>query len=254
MAEEWIPRNIYKQAKKQISKSLTPAERELVKFYEANWAIRARVPTIAQVYEHLRTKYPSIRQTSVNYYLNRAPVKKALKDRGIPWLNHSQEDLTAEQVAAAITVMNFADTRNTNEKLDQLGINRQQYYAWQSDPQFQNLLNSLSEQNLANIKPTAIAEFTKKVNEGDWNALKYYFDATGVIRANQAPATEQLLTVLIEVLQRHIKDADVMMAIATDIKNVMGNRTVDPQREILGEAYENEPPMSVQEAQKILGY
>lgn len=211
-----------------IKNQLTAAERDLIKYYETEWFLAKRVPTVEQVVKYLQRKRPKVTHISVNYYLTRWPVKKALKDRGIPWEQHSQSELTQEQVAAAIVVMNFADTRSIKDKLSQLGVNINQYYAWLNDPQFKNLVNSLADQNLENIRPAAIAEFTKKINAGDWQAIKYFLDNTGAIQ-NEAPQGEALMGALIEILQRHVKDPATLMAIANDIKAVTQNRTIEPE-------------------------
>ena len=210
-----------------IKNALTPAEKELIKFYEIEWVLKHTVPTVEEVTAHLRTKRPNIRQTSVNYYLMRQPVVKALDDRGIPWRQHSREELTDQQVAAALTVMNFADERSISDKLDQLGINSSAYYAWLNDPVFKNFVDNLSDQNLVNIRPTAIAEFTKLVNKGDWQAIKYYLDVTGTIQNNEQPQSEQLLRTIVEIIQRHVKDPEIILAIAQDIKLASANRTLE---------------------------
>lgn len=231
-----------------IKNAMTKKEKELVNFYELQWALRTNVPTIEEVAQYLK-----LSQTTVNYYLQRAPVVKALKQRGIPYLQHTQEDLTATQVATAVTMMNFADTRSNDEKLDQLGINATQYQAWLKDPQFKNLIDNLAEQNLNNIKPVAIGELTKKINQGDWNAVKYYLDTTGALVNNDAPQSEQLIRMIIEIIQKHVKDPETIIAIAQDIKLASANRTLEvvttpPQ--ITGEVVRDE---ELENAKKMLG-
>lgn len=205
-----------------IKNTLTREEKELINFYELQWFLRNRVPTIEEV--ALQLKKP---QTEVNYYLTRKPVIKALKDRGIKWEQHSQDNLTATQVAAAVTLMNFTDTRANDVKLDELGISPSQYYAWQEDPQFKNLLTSLADRNLKNIRPTAIAEFTKLVNKGDWQAVKYYLDVSGELRGNEAPQSEDLLRMIIEIIQDEVKDPAIILRIAERIKLASANRTLE---------------------------
>src|SRR5690348_5013644 len=90
-----------------IKNTLTPVEKDLIKFYEMQWMLRNRVPTVEEVTKYLRNKLPNIRQTTVNYHLMRAPVRAALKNRGIPFEQHTQEELTGQQQAVAISVMNF---------------------------------------------------------------------------------------------------------------------------------------------------
>lgn len=224
-------------------------EQRLVDYYELQWAFRHHVPTIEESATQLKLK-----QTEVNYFLTRTPVVKALNSRGIPWEQHSQSELTATQVAAAVTMMNFTDTRDNDTKLDQLGVNPTQYYAWLNDPQFKNLIDNLADQNLKNIRPTAIGEFTKLINKGDWNAIKYYLDVTGTVTSNNAPQGEQLLKVIVEIIQRHVKDPEIIIAIAQDVKLASANRTLEvattpPQ--ITSSVIENDVELA--EARKKLG-
>lgn len=206
---------------------LSKTEKDLIAFYELQWFLRHSVPTIEEVTQHLKKDHPQIKQTSVNFYLQHPSVVKALNKRGIPWRQHSQEDLTATQVAAAVTMMNFSDTRSNSEKLDQLGINSATYNAWLNDPQFKNLIDNLADQNLANIRPTAITEFTKKINQGDWNAIRFWLETTGEMQGNNQTQSEQLLIAIIEIIQTHVKDEAVMFAIARDIQKAAGNRTLE---------------------------
>lgn len=255
-----------------IKHALEPVEKALINYYEIQWHLKHYVPTVEEVFEHLKKTRPKLKITSVNYYLNRAAVVKALDDRGIPWRQHSREDLTPTQVAAALTVMNFADERTNSEKLEQLGINPSQYYAWLNDPQFKNMVDSLSDQNLINIRPTAIVEFTKLINKGDWKAIQYFLDTTGEMRKNSTPNTEDLLRFIIEIIQKHVKDEATIAAIAQDMKLATQNRTLEtamqpaiesyviPASEELEEAGFNYPvanedveDLELEQAKKMLG-
>lgn len=233
-----------------IKNSLTGKEKYLINYYELQWHLRHHVPTVDQV-----AKYCEISVTAVNYYLQRAPVVKALESRGIPFRQHTQSELTATQVAAAITMMNFADTRDNTVKLDQLGIKPATYYAWLNDPQFKNLVDNLADQNIKNIKPTAIGELTKKINAGDWNATKFFLETTGALTNSEQPQSEQMLKMIIEVIQKHVKDPDLMQAIAADLLLVSGNRSLEavkPPVEIMGSIV-SENDIELEKAKKKLG-
>ena len=224
--------------------TLTTSEKELIAYYELQWGLRQYIPTIEEV-----AKYLKLTQVTVNYYLQRSQVVKALDKRGIPWRQHSQEQLTATQIAVATTMMNFADERPNKEKLDQLGINSETYNAWLKDPQFKNFIDNLADQNLRNVRPVAVTEFTKKIQGGDWNAIKYFLDVTGEVSSNEAPQSEVLLRVIIEILQEEVKDQDTLLRIAIRLKAATANRTLEPA--IPGEVIENDPEL--EQARRMLG-
>lgn len=204
-----------------IKNAPTVQEQKLIAYYELLWLTQQTIPTIAEVSAHLK-----VSQVTVNYYLGkRKCVIEALKNRGIPYEQHTQSELTATQVAAASLVMNFSDDRSITYKLDSIGVNATQYQAWLRDPQFKHLLDSLGEQNKINIKPHALAEFTRLVNKGDWNAIKYYLDATGELSDDTAPQSETLIMMFVEIIQRHVKDQGTIDAIATDLKLAAGVRS-----------------------------
>lgn len=203
-------------------KKFSPEEEQLINFYELEWHIRHRVPTVEEVANNLKCK-----QTVVNYHLTKPKITKALSQRGIPWQNHSQNELTGAQQAAALTVMNIADERTIPEKLDQLGINPSQYYAWLNDPKFKNFVDVLADQNLRNIRPAAVTELAKKIHSGDWQATKFWLETTGELQNSDAPQSEQLIKMFVEVIQRHVKDPQIIIAIAQDIKNLSQNRRLE---------------------------
>lgn len=239
-----------------IKNALTPAQKALISYYELEWFLNKRVPTIEQVVEHLRKERPNLRQISVNYYLTQKQVIRALDQRGIPWRQHSQEEITDQQRAAALTVMNMMDTRSIPEKLDSIGVLPATYYAWLSDPLFKNFVDGLADDNKLHIRPTAVAEFTKKINAGSWDAIKYWLDATGEFANadSNMPKAEDLLVMLIEIIQTHVKDPETIVAIADDMQRAMANKTLErvahPQLSSSPEVYDPE----LEAAKKQLGF
>jgi len=244
-----------------IKNSLSAGEKLIIDFYELCWFMKQEIPTVTEIVDYVNRKNEKenksykIKHTTVNYYLQRKPFITALEKRGIPFRQHTQEELTPQQQAAAITIMNFADERSNKEKLDQLGLNEAQYYAWLNDPNFKCFLEELESNNKQNIRPVAITEFNKKIYGGDWQAIKYYLEITGAASDNETPQTEQLIGMLIEIIQRHVKDRATIAAIAQDIKLAAQNRTlevVNPPREILGSVV-SEDDVELEVAKKKLG-
>lgn len=233
--------------------SISSDERKLIDFYELLWYTRHQVPSVEDC-----AKYLKFSQSKINFFLTRRPVQKALDQRGIPWAQHTQIELTSTQIACAITVMNFADTRSMDEKLDALGVNPNQYYAWLRDPTFKNFVDNLADTNLKNIRPTAVAEYTKAIQRGEWNAVKHFLDVTGELQSDM-PQSEHLIRMLIEIIQRHVKDPEVILAIAKDMKLVTANRTLEvaagvtsPASDVIDSEFISEE--ETRENLKVLGY
>lgn len=232
-----------------IKNALTAAEKDLIKFYEFQWMLRNRVPTVEEVTKYLRQKRPNIRQTTVNYYLMRQPVRQALTRRGIPFEQHTQEELTGQQQAAALTVMNPLDERPVAEKLDSLGILPATYHSWLNDPNFRDFVQTVADRNLDNIDPIAKTEFAKKVQQGEWNAIKFYMENTGALRDSEIPQSEVIIMKLIEILQRHVQDTSVLSAIANEMIAAFSNRSLTAST-IQGDVVDPE----LESAKKKLGY
>ena len=207
-----------------IKAALTAAERDMIAYYELCWMLNKTIPTVDQVVEQLRKKRPNIRHMSVNYYLSRQPVIQALEKRGIPFRQHTQRELTNQQIAAATVACNFADGRPLHVKLDELGVLPATYQAWLLDPQFKHLVETISERNLENIRPVAVTEYMRLIASGNWNAIKYYLDVTAAAQDNDQPQTEELLKAIIEIIQKHVKDGPTLDAIGQDILNAAKSR------------------------------
>jgi hypothetical protein len=158
--------------------------------------------------------------SEINVFLQNRNVIAALDRRGLPYITAGAQtngELTSIQHAAALTVANFADERPIAQKLDELGVNPTQYYAWLDNPKFQKFVSDRADKNLKNVRPEAITEFAKLVRKGDFNALKYYFEATGEFRSQDTPDVSKLLQLVIEIIVKHVKDPAVLSRIGADL-------------------------------------
>lgn len=172
--------------------------------------------------------------TDIQFFLRNKLVQEALDRRGLPWKTSghtNSAELTPTQVAVAIAVTNFADPRPPDQKLDDLGILPDQYRAWLNDPTFHAFVNQLADRNLDNVRPDAITEFTKLVRQGDLAAIKYYFEITGQFKQQSVTNIQALIQKLIEAVQRHVKDPQILAAIAQEIlataPTIAENVTID---------------------------
>lgn len=157
--------------------------------------------------------------SEVAVFLQNEKLQSALDRRGLPWRTAGgfQSELSPTQLAVAITMSNFADERSADQKLSELGVNPQQYYTWLNDPLFQDAVQKMADRNLEIIRPEAVAEFTKLVRKGDFQAIKYYFEVTGQFTSPDVTSVQAMIQKLVESVQRHVKDPDTLAAISKDI-------------------------------------
>jgi hypothetical protein len=143
-------------------------------------------------------------------------------------------DLTDEQVAAIATVLNFEDKRSRSAKLKSLGISPVQWMGWMKEPKFKKFLHQLSRENFQDSVHVAHEGMLRAVDRGDTNAIKFYMELTG--RYTQSTPSEQniriILARVIESIQRHVQDPDILRAIATDFDAIMRGEVPVEKRQI----------------------
>lgn len=154
--------------------------------------------------------------------------RAALKVRGIEGWNPldssgAQLDasaLTPEQIATISVLANIADTRPMNVKLVALGVTPEQLNGWMSDPTFNRSLAARADETLGNIYPEAVNSLNRRVKQGNTTALKFYFELTGRAQTPEQINLRLAMQHLIESVQKHVKDPDVLQAIARDFQAV----------------------------------
>lgn len=215
---------------KTLSRKLGMKEKKFVQFAEQYYHENSIFPSpdvaAAALNYHL---------TEINYFLTNKQVQDALEARGLPWKHTQQETLlTPVQLAAAITVLNFADTRHITHKLEELGVTTEQYYAWLSHPPFRRFVERVAERNLEILKPEAVTAFAQLVRNGDFNAIKYYFELTGMQQTPEIVNAKLLIQRLIDSVNKHVKDPATLALISKDLLGAVpgaGSATVQVELE-----------------------
>lgn len=206
--------NSAQNRKKPINRKLSQKEKTYISYCEKFYFLNNfGFPTNEQAAVALGYSISEIQ----TFLLNRK-VQSALESRGLPYLqSKSQSELTPTQVAAAITISNFADERSIDQKLDQLGVLPATYYTWLNDPTYQSFVQNLADRNLEIVRPEAVAQFTKLLRTGDFAALKYYFEVTGQFQQPEITNIKILVQKLVESVQKHVKDPEILLAITQDL-------------------------------------
>jgi hypothetical protein len=189
---------------------------ELVNFTEQEYLSHGSIPTADRI--------SSLGLAEPDYwrkFLSNQDVRNSLLARGIP-LSHlgggNKGVLTEEQLTAANTMLDLRDNRSQKKKLADLGVPTQKWEAWLRDPGFSNYLRARAEGILGDNQHEAATALLDRVRSGDTNAIKFYYEITGrhVQNRNDSVNVPALLMRVMEIIQKHVDDAEKMSAIADE--------------------------------------
>jgi len=128
--------------------------------------------------------------------------------------------LDARQLAAIAIITNFSDVRNSNYRLEEAGITPEELQGWYSSKEFTNELSRRAEGAFANFAPSATTQLGRQIERGNLNAIKFYYEITGRASSPEAVNVKRAMQVLIEAVQKHVKDPEVLAAIASEVQAV----------------------------------
>lgn len=202
---------------------------EALKVIELNWHSKGRfIPPVGfKLYEALQND----------------SFRRALTNRGIKLPKSEAEEeleaslehpsLTQEQTAAVLTVVNFNDKRSRNAKLRDLGISVSTWNGWLKDKKFKEYFFKLANDQFADALPIAQESLIRAVESGKVEGIKYYMELVGKGPASSESSNQNVRLVLqklVEVLQLHIRDPELLGAIGLDFERVLrGEAPVGPQ-------------------------
>lgn len=144
----------------------------------------------------------------------------ALDRRGITKPGYEEWYLTERQTAAIAIITNFSDVRDPQVKLAQIGVSVAELDGWHQNPHFQTALRDRADSVLDNVSADATAELARQVRQGSFPALKFYFEITGRAQSPEAVNVKQAMALLIEAVQKHVKDPEVLKAIADEVQTL----------------------------------
>lgn len=177
-----------------------------------------------ETFWHNHKRYPSDTDLSAQFGFSALDLQRlhaskfymnCLKDRGI---SKEANYFSEKQVAAISLITNIFDPRPVNAKLSAIGVTPEEYHGWMSNPSFKNELTNRAEEIMDNVFPEAQAALAKQVKNGNIPALKFYYEITGRAQSQETINVKIMMMKVIEAVQKHVKDPEVLAAIASDIQ------------------------------------
>lgn len=200
--------------------ALSELERRIVATIEESWMTRAHIPSPREIAETF-----GLSEKAASGILTKDDIIRACESRGIPPSN--AHGLSPEQILGINTVINPMDTRSRRKKLQDMGISAQQWAGWLKQPKFKEYLSLRSKQLLDEAIPEARMALVDNVLRGDLGSIKYLNEMTGEYSSDKqnidvAGLTQQI----IDVIQIHIKDPEILLAITQDLLGLAHGDTV----------------------------
>lgn len=215
-----------------VAKKLTKEQYELLLFCEQSYWRTGDIPTYSNLVEQGINLAEEVYDEA---WINPKFIS-SLRSRGIPEHVLSSESnsegafrgrlLTEQQLIVANVLLDPLDKRSKLKKLTELGVTTAEYNAWLKQPRFRQYCLDRAEGALIEAQPSAHMSLIERVSQGDLGAIKYFNSMTGRYRERTSAGVEvnvqnnygsDMLIQIVEVIQRHVKDPEVLAAIGDEI-------------------------------------
>lgn len=206
----------------KVPKVLSDAEHDFLNFIEQEYLLNGGVPTA-----HSCVERDVVSEAFYRKCFRKADFRHALVVRGIMLRGLDGPDagkLSEQQLVVANTLLDLGDNRSRKKKLNELGVSTTVYEAWLRDPVFQNYLRTRSESLLGDNLHEAHLALVDRVRSGDVPAIKYFNEITGRYNPNIGDKADvnSVIMMIVEVIQRHVTDPQVLRELADDITLIAG--------------------------------
>lgn len=136
--------------------------------------------------------------------------------------------ISERQLLVANVILDTFDKRSNLKKLTELGVSTREYNLWLQQPAFRRFMLERAENMLAGGQPAAHIALLERVQQGDLGAVRYYnsmmgrfteraADGSGVNVNIQNNYLGDALVQIVEIIQKHVREPDVLRAIGDDI-------------------------------------
>jgi len=114
--------------------------------------------------------------------------------------------------------------------LDFVGISTQKLNSWMRDPKFAVHLRKRAEKQFAESDTKAYMSIIKGMEDGDLKATQLFLEMRGLYnpRVDVNINVDSVLTRVVEIISKHVKDPAILGAIADDLEMLDGVRPPVP--------------------------
>ena len=206
--------------------ALSIDEIKVINWIEEWWLRKDSFPPVGAFKEH----WPEF---ILDSSLKNELFLKALDNRGIR-ISAQDDTLTNEQLAGIAVIANFRDTRSSTAKLRSLGITWTKWQGWMKDRHFRDFLKDLAGFNFKESMDVVQAGLLRSAEKGNVDAIKFYLEITGEYtqESQEVVNLKMVLARVLEAVQIHVKDPNVLRNIATDFERILSGGVPTERKEL----------------------
>jgi hypothetical protein len=186
---------------------------KVIGWFEIFWHKHGRYPTDSEIMAQYLWTLDQVQLLNIHpFWLN------CLTNRGIALPG---QPLSPIQIAMISGITNFTDKRSVRVKAAELGVNEETLNGWYANNEFKAELQLRTEQALQNSHPDVQANLFRMIENGNFNALKFYYEITGRVQTPETLNLKGAVARLVEAVQIHVKDPAVLQLIANEMKDLV---------------------------------
>lgn len=207
--------------------SLSFNELKVINWIEEWWLRKSSFPPV----DRLSKEFEGF---DLNDALSNETFLAALNNRGIK-LPQAKKNLSNEQLAAIALMSNFRDGRSPTAKLRSIGVSWTRWQGWMRDKYFKEYLQDVCAVNFNDSLDIVQSGILRAAEKGNIDAAKFFLEVTGRYTSQSAEVAnlKLVLSRILEVIQIHIKDPNVLRSIAGDFDRVLQGGVIEQPKELM---------------------
>lgn len=188
---------------------------KIMPWFESFYHEYHRYPNATELVEHFGWTLEQLNAVNSNkFWLS------MVDRRGITRPDRDASVLSARQIAAITVLSNFHDVRNPVAKLAAIEVTEEELNGWYRNPHFMAELRRRTDDALDNVAPDAQVALAQAIKKGNFQAVKFWYEITGRAQSPEQVNLKMALQTLIEAVQKHVKDPEVLAAIGEEVESL----------------------------------
>lgn len=191
---------------------------KVMPWFETYWVHHKRYPsrdTIIQEFGFTNEQISSMESSKL--FLKSLERRGISEPQAVDPYSGKPLGLTDRQIAAIAILVNYTDNRAPVARLSMLGVGEEELQGWMNNELFKAELTRRADEAFDHVGVDATVNLARHVKNGNLNAIKFYYEVTGRAQSPEEVNVKQAMNILIEAVQKHVKDPAILKAISEEV-------------------------------------